>query len=368
MRIEQRLLRPDANNFTVVRLALACSVIYTHCYVETWGGGDADDITWLLGAPISKFAVDGFFFLSGFLVYPSLQRLGSSRWFLGARLARLWPALALSILLTVLGGLFFTSVPGLSYFSGPTARFIFGNLSFIRAHYSLTGIDCGGTVCNVNGSLWTLPIEARCYLILAGLGLVGLTRPLWFLGLILPATVAAALAWDFETVRDLFTNAAGPGPAYVLDVFLRLWPLFALGAAAYILRHRIVLSWWLLGGFFIFAICTADETFAAQSRALFEAYGVLCFGLLTAKTRALSGAWPDYSYGMYIFAAPVMVLIHAAWRPGSHWPLAAATALATLPIAAASWHWLERPALDGFKRWRASATAARAAPDGSPKS
>src|SRR3546814_2090490 len=32
MRIEESLLRPHANNLTLVRLVLASSVIYTHCY------------------------------------------------------------------------------------------------------------------------------------------------------------------------------------------------------------------------------------------------------------------------------------------------------------------------------------------------
>ncbi|MEO8811390.1 MAG: hypothetical protein ABI376_00560, partial [Caulobacteraceae bacterium] len=73
MKIHDNLLHAQSNNFTVVRLVLASAVIYTHSYVAVSGSGiDRDNLGFLLGAPISTYAVDGFFFLSGFLVYPSL--------------------------------------------------------------------------------------------------------------------------------------------------------------------------------------------------------------------------------------------------------------------------------------------------------
>jgi peptidoglycan/LPS O-acetylase OafA/YrhL len=350
MRITAPLLRAENNNFTLVRLVLATSVIYTHCYGTTYGGPDRDDITWLLGAPISKFAVDGFFFLSGFLVYPSLIRLGKVWRFLIARFARLWPGLALSVLLTVAGGLFFTETSGLSYFRGPTSHFILGNLTFVKAFYTLTHVHCNGDVCNVNASLWTLPWEVRCYLLLSLLSILGLARSRWFLAIVLPLTAILVVTWDFESVRDYTTEHAGFGSEYLIEIVHRLWPLFAMGVAAYIVRNRLVLSWWWLAALFIFCICTSDMAFAEQSRALFEGYGVLCFGLLSAKGRSVSGHWPDYSYGIYIYAAPIMMLMNGWLRPTSHWPLAAATFVATLPLAAASWHCVEKPALDFMKR------------------
>src|SRR3546814_8093344 len=88
MRIEESLLRPHANNLTLVRLVLASSVIYTHCYWALTGRMGEDDLSAFLGAPISVYAVDGFFFLSGFLVFASLQRSARVGGFLLARVAR----------------------------------------------------------------------------------------------------------------------------------------------------------------------------------------------------------------------------------------------------------------------------------------
>src|SRR3546814_20078222 len=100
MRIEESLLRPHANNLTLVRLVLASSVIYTHCYWALTGRMGEDDLSAFLGAPISVYAVDGFFFLSGFLVFASLQRSARVGDFLLARVARLSHALAVSVGLT----------------------------------------------------------------------------------------------------------------------------------------------------------------------------------------------------------------------------------------------------------------------------
>ena len=60
-------------------------------------------------------------------------------------------------------------------------------------------------------------------------------------------------------------------------------------------------------------------------RALLIGYAVLCLGLLTAQRRVFSAKWPDYSYGMYIYGYPIMVLIYAFWPTSSHMALTAVT-------------------------------------------
>jgi peptidoglycan/LPS O-acetylase OafA/YrhL len=55
---------------------------------------------------------------------------------------------------------------------------------------------------------------------------------------------------------------------------------------------------------------------------------------------------------MYIFAFPVMLAAHALVQTGSHHLLALINLVATLPLAALSWHLVEKPALDAFRRSR----------------
>lgn len=346
------ILRPQANNFTAVRLLLASLVIYTHCYWLIFGVPGKDDLSDLLGAPVSVFAVDGFFFLSGFLVYPSLLRLESSTRFLFARFARLWPGLAASILLTVIAGAFLTNADGLAYLKGDTAKFLGSNLTFLFGSYNLTGVECGGEPCAVNGSLWTLPWEARCYVGLALLGALGLAKPAIMKRLILPLTLLVAVVWDLPVVQDQANALLSAGVIDQLNKADRLWTLFALGTAAYLFRERLLLSWWALLAAFIALICANAIGVDFHLRALFVGYFVLCLGLLTAQRGAVSGKWPDYSYGMYIYAFPVMLVLHAVMPDASHWELSVATFFATVPFAAASWHLVEKPCLEAAKRWR----------------
>jgi peptidoglycan/LPS O-acetylase OafA/YrhL len=305
--------------------------------------------------------VDGFFFLSGFLVYPSLLRFGRTLPFFQARLARLWPALLTSLILTIFGGAFVTRTSGLEYLGGDTARFFAFNGAFLQGFFHLTGVECGDAPCVMNGSLWTLPWEARCYLALGLCGMLGLARPAVMKWAVAPATLIGALIWDMAPVQDHIGALLGNGIVYYLNTADRLWTLFVLGAAAYLFRDRLKLSWLALLVLLATTVATAQAPFGLHVRAVFVGYGVLCFGFLTARSRAVAGDWPDYSYGMYIYAFPIMLLVHALWPTTSYWLLAAANAAATLPLAAASWHWIEKPVLEASKRARVRRLTAKTA-------
>jgi peptidoglycan/LPS O-acetylase OafA/YrhL len=328
-----------------VRLLLASLVIFTHTYWLLTGVSNEDEVSRFLGAPVSVFAVDGFFFLSGFLVYPSLLRLGRASRFLFARGARLWPGLAVAVLLTVAGGAFFTTAHGLAYLKGPTAKFILSNLTFLFGSFNLTGVNCGADACVANGSLWTLPWEARCYVLLALIGAVGLARPELMKKVVLPLTIVGAIVWDVPAVQHLAAHVLRPGIIDQLEKADRLWPLFALGAGAYVFRERLTLSWLVLAVLFVAMLGANALGIGVHVRALFIGYFVLCAGLLSAKNGAFAGRWPDYSYGMYIYAFPVMMLVHGAMPTAGHALLAVVTFIFTVPCAALSWHFVEKPAL-----------------------
>lgn len=346
MVIDDTALRPANNNLTLVRLVLASAVIVTHSFWRVTGVAGTDPLSPWLFAPISEYAVDAFFFLSGFLVYQSLMRRSAVGSFAVARLARLWPGLALSVLVTAVAGYWASSAAASDYFSGATAKFVATNLTFLGGSYALTGVQCGdGALCVVNGSLWTLPWEARCYVVLAVLALTGFAARGRMLYLVLPLTAAGALAWHLPGVQAMALAIGGKGLVFNLNVADRLWPLFAAGIAASLLRERIRLSWLVLAGLLAAHLLASWAGLELHTRAILVGYAVLCSGFLTARRGAISARWPDYSYGMYIYAFPVMMALAALWPFTSFVALAAATFAATLPLAAVSWHMVEEPVL-----------------------
>lgn len=353
MVIEDGKLKAFANNFTLIRIILASAVIITHSYWRVYGIEGQDHFSAFLGKPISAYAVDGFFFLSGFLVYPSLLRRKKLWPFAQARLARLWPALAVSVLLVVAVGAVITTASLAEYFGGPTRRFIIMNLLLQSKAYTLTGLFCGNELCNVNGSLWTIAWEVRCYALLGLLFMLGLTSERAMKWFVLPATVLFAVIWGV-----LSANVTLPeNVTYYLGMTDRLWGMFALGIAAYIFRTKIHLSWGILALLFVASLAEGQTGYELHIGSIFIGYAVLCGGILTARHRAIAGHWPDYSYGMYIYAFPVMMVLAAQWRFENDVTLALANAAATLPLAILSWHYIEKPVLDRMKQWSSAKRA-----------
>lgn len=353
MLIRESLTRPENNNLTVVRFVLASSVILTHCFEILHGIYPEDALVWPFGRPVSELAVDGFFFLSGFLVYNSLIRSTSAMAFMKRRIVRMWPGFAVSVLLTVAVGAYVSTTPMRQYFLGATGDFLFGNLTFLYGGYRLTGVMCDDVLCVINGSLWTLPWEVRCYIVLALLGVVGLAQRRWMVRFVLPATLIFALVWHLPAVQELAASTGRPGVLWVFKIWDRLWPLFALGTAAAIFRDRIPLNWGILLVLVVLHTVTQAlgiKAFHVQS--FMVGYAVLCFGFLTADKGSLSGRWPDYSFGMYIYAFPVMLILIFLGLKFDYLLLAAATMICTLPLAALSWHFVEKPAMDWAHRRR----------------
>src|SRR3546814_1696953 len=146
---------------------------------------------------------------------------------LRARVALLLPALAVSVVLTVLAGYCFTNDPP-GYFDGATLEFITDNLSFKTAGYHLTGVMCDGSPCTINGSLWTLPWEARFYLVLGALAMLGLTNDRAMIWFVLPVTVVGAIMWNISAGRSAIIALLGTDWAYLAKLTDHLWPRFAL--------------------------------------------------------------------------------------------------------------------------------------------
>jgi peptidoglycan/LPS O-acetylase OafA/YrhL len=330
-----------------VRLLLASSVIYSHSYFITHDLIEADDLSKALGATVGSYAVEGFFFLSGFLVYPSLLRLRKPLAFARARLFRLWPGLAFATFVTVLGGLLVTTTPMASYFTGDTLNSILYTLSFTKSFFFLNGVECFSAKCAINGSLWSLPFEVRCYFILFLLGVLRLAFNATLMRLTIVLSLLIAVVLDFPILRHLIAIHTSNSIVFLVYSLQRLWILFSLGIWSFIDRDRIHLSWWILLLLLICQLVAVHENmiFALQSRAVLIGYAVLCFGILTAKRGSWSASWPDYSYGSYLFGWPVMLVVYYGLAVRNVYILSLVTLFGSLAMAAISWHFIEKPAL-----------------------
>lgn len=317
------------NHFNLIRLVAAWLVIYSHAWPIT--GTQGADLVGRLALTKSggELAVDTFFFISGFLVAASLER-HSVTGFLAARALRIYPALLVAVLLTT-----FVLAPLVStdpqYLRSPlTWSYLWRNASLWRAEFWLPGVFEHLPRTAVNGSLWTLPVEGRLYLLLLLAGLVGALKPGRYL-------VAWALAIAGAAV---FAWWRAPLPEYLREL---VWvtAFFITGTLAWVFRRHIRLSPWPLVALLALAVFARGSQLFVGVYFLSVAYGVLVLAFLVPLPALRRH---DLSYGLYLYGWPMQQLAFLAGATSVLSNVLVATTLA-IPCAAMSWWLVERPAL-----------------------
>ena len=347
---------PRRNSIGFLRLVLALAVIFAHAF--ELGGFGNDPIYHLSHNLYSSgaLAVDGFFALSGYLITSSYLRLKSLPQFLWHRVLRLFPAYWAYLVVIGVGlPLLFGIAPSVNYilynFLGPASNLCvltigawlalfwgwlldLGHIQqkflFVHGGQNITPLFSHNPVPNViNGSLWTLGPELRVYIIIGLLGLVGLLRKNITLGLLV--FVWISYVFYFHQHPDLRAVAS-----------IRLTPQFLAGAVFYFWKPPLNRTF-ALAAFVIAAIALIGGFYPLVSP-LTTVY--LLFWLAAVLPFPNIGKKRDYSYGLYIYAFPVQQAIAAyhlnQWGFFIYFLLCIAF---TLPLAAASWHLIEKPAL-----------------------
>jgi peptidoglycan/LPS O-acetylase OafA/YrhL len=325
---------PRANALNAVRLAMSLGVIVFHSFPLTGSAIRFAPVDQLLGS----FFVDAFFAISGYLILSSWIRRPHWWPYLRARILRIMPAFYASALVTafviapvavLIGGLGFPS-----RFPGEAATYVLRN-GLLRVHqYAIAGTPIGVPYPHVwNGSIWTLWWEFLCYL---GVLVLGLTRVLRW-----RATIVVLFG---VTLVAFVATAYGPVHQYYVDNGARFGLMFLAGSMVYTFRDRLPVSWSLVGLAGAIVVASAWLPDYRLVAALPIAYVAIASGALLKHPRLRLRN--DISYGTYIYAFPMQQLLASAGLYKLGVPLFAIASVAvTLPVAAASWFAIERPAL-----------------------
>jgi peptidoglycan/LPS O-acetylase OafA/YrhL len=324
------------NNFQLIRLLAAAAVVLFHSYALTnhW----TDEPLWRR-IPEFNFGALGvacFFVISGFLVTQSWLSRSHVVPFVAARVLRIYPALLGAVALTLALAWLSGPLDARSFLAHPqTLEYILHVAPGWEMKYRLPGAFPANPIPHdVNGSLWTLPVELRLYLVVLAAGVAGLLarRVAWFAALWL---MLALLVWHPEWF---------PMPPY--DVVTRdLVLLFALGSLACVWRDAIPVSLPLAAfAVLLVAVNPADLARGALFAPLL-AYIVLVAAYHPRLALSAFNRTGDYSYGVYVYSFPIQQTIVQRLPGIEPMPLFALALALTLAVAALSWHALERPAL-----------------------
>lgn len=354
-------LRKHELGLNLLRLVLALLVIYSHAFPL---GGWGPDPLWPTLTPATSFggfAVGGFFALSGMLVTMSGMRSSVDR-FLKSRFLRLVPAYFVVIVLTaaVLAPIIYVASNGAfsGYFSFSTqgpVMYVVRNLQFpftlqfgidnIFATTTPYGLETGQSI--INGSLWTIPIEIRCYLIALLVVLVGKIFGVTRTALFVLATIAFMLFVGH--VRPETALAVAPEWLPYSDQAYELVFVFLCGAAFGSVARRLPMTKALA--------ITAITVFVVASLLggpWFRTIGLGSLAIVLPLVAALlpSGSLGifrnDLSYGTYLWAFPIQQTLAFMGIAAIHWLYLGGSAILTLILAGLSWKLVEQPAL----RWK----------------
>lgn len=340
------VLARENNNFDLLRLLAASAVILGHSYALSPLAGFMDPVQRVLHFNYSGgVAVDLFFFLSGLLVMDSIRRNPSVPQFVLARAARVLPGLivCLGVTCLVVGPLYTTLHLG-DYFRQPaTLSYYYVNLALTNLQWRLPGVFASSP-WGLNGSLWTLPLEVRLYLTVAGFGLLRVWGPR-------PAALAALgslvlLGWLWPAHVPYFLS----NPDYLPPTLS-----FMAGALAAINKDLIPIRGDLACG--VTAVAAAVVGWNYFTPAFYPCLFYLVLYVFQTKILRKLRLPGDYSYGVYIYGFVIQQCVASQQRnPNPHWNL-----LVSLPLAlgagVVSWHLVERPAMALFKRLPATAGA-----------
>jgi peptidoglycan/LPS O-acetylase OafA/YrhL len=331
-----------------LRFLGAFLVLWGHTFVLCYGPGGGEGYLSELLRPVTAYraglpgiGVALFFVLSGYLVTRSYLNRQSLLVYMEARILRIYPALWVNLLLlTLVMGPAVTSLELQDYFShrGTWAYLLYNAPLFPDVMHRLPGVfldnpRAGG----INGSLWTLPVEVRMYLLVAALGFCGVLakRPVFNL-------VAAALVIFYIVAPEHF---------FLLHktAHERLGLYFLLGAVFYINAKYIPLN---LTGLLLLSTALGAMYFAAVRPTGFNAVYATWFSYLILylsfhpklKLPDL-GKHGDFSYGLYLYAFPVAQICILLLGADNPWLILLLGFIITMLLAVFSWFAVEKPAL-----------------------
>lgn len=320
------------NNFNLIRIVAALAVIYGHTAVIT-GQGPQDFFLQYIGYKfIGGVAVDVFFVVSGFLITGSALGRRGLIYYCFSRFLRIYPALIACVLITV-----FILGPALTessqYWSNPqTLEYFLINATATGVIYTLPGVFENANDAAVNGSLWSIAVELKMYILILIFALLRIIRSrtvfnfVFFIGLVIGFLKPDTYSMFFEYANHRHVAM-----------------MFMIGAFAFLNKEDILINGPILLLLFGFAAITYGESSFGVAYALLLPY--LTFYLAFAPGFQWFNRFGDYSYGVYLFGWPLQQCVYLAFPEIPNLFHTVLACMFALALSYGSWHLIEKRAL-----------------------
>lgn len=291
------------NNFDFLRLLFSLFVVIAHSYILSGSTIKENWVTQVTSGQIelSSLGVNGFFIISGYLIVKSLERSKTVLNYFWKRVLRLYPALFIVLLLTIILAPFVyeNTIPYLQ--NKNVHLYLMRNLSLYNLKYDINGVFINNPYPNViNGSLWTLCYEFTCYVLLIPLFFVNDKNLKLFLVLL-----AFIL---FFVIGNNFIELVKSISLYGLDsvYFFKLGTFFLAGVLLALLRiEELNYGVFSILGVLLLTVLIIYLGFYKNVEHILLPLIVLLVGLYPLKPFNQIHVLGDFSYGIYIYSFPI---------------------------------------------------------------
>lgn len=349
----KQLIIHRKNNFDFLRLLLASFVIIAHSYPLS--GLEKPDLLSIITddqANFAEFGVKGFFIISGYLIFQSLRRsknIGDYYW---KRFLRLYPALIVMLLITVIFvPLVYESTVDFLH-NKSVLTYLPNNLRIFKGQGEISGVfENNPYPSAINGSLWTIRYEVCMYIILSGLFIFRKNnqRMIWILIFAVAFLIFGNIFYfDLLTSRSYLVNSKH---------LLSLGAFFMAGSLlAAIKFERLIHLRWIGYVLLILTIVSIYFHIFDSARLILLPPAIIFFGLQsTPGLNNIGSSIGDLSYGVYIYGFPVQQTLTYFFK-FNYLALMVASLLVSFLLAYASWHLIEQKALQykkiSFPNWK----------------
>lgn len=328
------------NNFDFLRFVFALLVIVSHSFALL---GIAEQ-EWLLNLTnqqlsFSDVGLAGFFTISGFFIFKSLERSTSILQYLMKRFLRLFPALLVVLLLSILiiPLIYNDQNPLWNNFSYWT--YLPNNLSLYGFQGTVDGLFTELPYHSFNGSLWTIRYEFSLYLLVL---LFYFLRNKHRIVIIISSLLFTAWFFFYQLVMERFGGSQLLGmQGYHL---FNLGGFFVTGLFFAAIDFKYFKSLFLLALAIIIVLFSLYFDFYNLIKHILFPFVILALGFNGIPKISIFGKYGDPSYGIYIYAFPIQQLIVYYLKP-SLWFLLISATTGAMFFGYLSWHLVEEKAL-----------------------
>ena len=342
------------NNFDLIRIVTAVLVLVNH----SLGHLKLPVPGWY--AVIQQFQrVPMFFVMSGFLLSASFERNSNLRQYFTNRLTRIYPALWMCLILTVI---LFAAICGVNFLNGETAPWLAAQgIGLIYTPSFLRDFGYG----SYNGSLWTIVIELQFYLCLPVI--YWLFRKVkwnkYFYLLFALSCITSLLLYSY-------TKTLSGSTAWIAKVarytFLPHAYIFLTGI---LLQRLKVYEWkWVRGKAFLWMAIFLALSYTLPPSIISKTIAMIVLAFCTISlaysapgvaTKLLKNR--DISYGVYLYHGMLLAMLVEMGIIGSGWYLIGVAAV-TFLLAWLSYRYIEQPAMTWAKRRNETSKALKPKP------